>query len=261
MTCLWFERRKHDVVCMRRVFENSGRNFVGMDEKYVESSKRRDVEAFAYQLEDLGAPPMAPPEALAYARMDASALLAAIAGPDNALLESLKAAVMSKNKTDICDILDEKKVGSRTQRQELRQAFESGDKRAAADALRRMAQPSVNALMARSGGRPQVGIEIAGPHDPIMEVERRTAATVYLTGKAEFPKSFEMRRPVTQDGDVITYGHHQLGYDAAAWEQDCLFHAYMYDSVNAQLDMVLEACNTGILDGRLMNVRPFGRRY
>jgi len=228
---------------------------------YVDSNKRRDVEAFAYQLEDLGAPPMAPPEALAYARMDASALLAALAGPDNNLLESLKGAIMSKNKTELCDILDEKKVGSRSQRQELRAAFQNDDKRAAAEALRRMAQPAINALAARSGGRPQMAMEVAGPHDPLMGTERRLAADAYLVGKPIYPKSMEMRRPLTQESEPILYANMQLGYDAAAWEQDCLFHAYLYDCANAGLDLLIESNGTGYLDGRLMGDRPFGRKY
>jgi len=228
---------------------------------YVDTNKRRDVEAFAYELEELGAPPLAPPEALAYARMDASALLAALAGPDLALLDSLKAAVKSKNKTDLCDILDEKKVGSRAQRMELRSALQNGDKRAAADSLRRLAQPNINAMMARSGGRPQMAMEIAGPHDPLMQNERRMQASVYMTGNPTYPKSFQMRRPLTQEGDPIAYANMQLGYDAAAWEQDCLFHAYMYDCANAQLDLVIESMGTGYLDGRLMGDRPFGPTY
>lgn len=228
---------------------------------YVDGNKRRDVEAFAYQLEELGAPPMAPPEALAYARMDASALIFALAGHDNQLLNQLQAAVTNKDMIALVDALDDKKVGSRSQRQELRQAFQSEDKRAAADALRRMAQPFVNAMMARSGGRPQMAMEIAGPHDPLMGTERRIAADVYMTGKPVYPKSFEMRRPLTQEGDVITYANMQLGYDAAAWEQDCLFHPYLQDAANAQLDLVIESMGTGYLDGRLMGDRPFGPRY
>eukprot|EP00413_Alexandrium_margalefii_P046791 CAMPEP_0204606646 /NCGR_PEP_ID=MMETSP0661-20131031/59212_1 /ASSEMBLY_ACC=CAM_ASM_000606 /TAXON_ID=109239 /ORGANISM="Alexandrium margalefi, Strain AMGDE01CS-322" /LENGTH=267 /DNA_ID=CAMNT_0051617987 /DNA_START=61 /DNA_END=864 /DNA_ORIENTATION=- len=228
---------------------------------YVEASRRRDAEAFAGQLEEMGAPPHAPPEAMEYARMDAAALLQRLAGPDKALLEELQAAVVAKDMAAFAAALEGKKVGNRSLRQELQAASSKGDKAGMADALRRLGLPALNVMMARSGPRPVMAKEIGGPHDPVMGTERRCAVDAYLTGKPMYPKSFDMRRPLTQEGDPIVYSTIALGYDAAAWELDCLYHPYVHDAANAACDLMIEAEGTGELDGRLNGTRPFGMKY
>jgi len=228
---------------------------------YVDTARRRDAEAFASQLEELGAPPRAPPEALGYARMDAAALLQLLAGNDSALLQDLQAAVLAKDMNRLCTLLEEKSIGTRQQRQDLKSAQQSGDKQTAAEVLRKMAQPALNAMMARSGPKPMMAMEVAGPHDPLMGSERRICGDVYLTGKPTKPDRFEMRRPPTQEADPLVFGNLKLGYDAAEWEPDCLFHAYLQDGANALLDLGLEAVETGELDGRLLGTRAGGLKY
>jgi len=228
---------------------------------YVEAGQRRDAEAFASQLESLGAPADAPSEALEYARLDAAALLLRLAGTDKALLEDLQAALVSKDMAAFAAALESKKVGSRSLRSDLEAAARNGDKRALADALRRLALPALNNMMARSAGKPQMGMEVAGPHDPLMGTERRCAVDCYLTGKPICPKSFEMRRPPNQEYDPIVYATISLGYDAAQWEQDCAYHPFVHDAANAVSDLAVEAHGTGYLDGRLDGSRPFGVKY
>lgn len=228
---------------------------------YVDANARRDVEAFSAQMEELGTPANAPPEAMEYARMDASAMLSRLAGGDKQLFEDLQAAVMAKNMQALLNVLEDKKVGTRSLRQELGAAIQSGDKKAAAEALRRMDQPALNAMRARTAGRPMYGKEIGGPQDIVMGTERRATSDVWLTGKPVYPASFEMSRPYNQESEPTVYGTIALGYDAAAWEQDCLFHAYVYDAGNAIMDLAIEAAGTGVLDGRLNGTRGFGPKY
>jgi len=228
---------------------------------YVDASKRRDAEAFAAQLEELGAPSFAPAEALAFARMDAAALLMRLAGNDKPLLDELQAALIAKDMEAFLATLESKKVGTRGGRQELEAAVKAKDKPAMAHALRMLCLPALNLMMAKSGPKVQVGWEIGGPFDPVMGTERRCAIDAYLTGKPMYPKSFEMRRPPTQEFDPICYASISLGYDAASWEQDCLFHSYVHDAANAISDLAIEAHGTGELDGRLNGTRPFGQKY
>uniref|UniRef100_A0A7S4VQB8 Uncharacterized protein n=1 Tax=Alexandrium monilatum TaxID=311494 RepID=A0A7S4VQB8_9DINO len=228
---------------------------------YVDTSRRREAEAFAAELEEVGAPPNAPPEAMEYARMDAAALLLRIAGSDKALLEELQAAVVKKDMSAFAEALERNKVGTRSLRQELQAAAGKGDKAGMADALRRLALPALNLMMARSGPKPQMAKEVGGPFDPVMGTERRCAVDAYLTGKPMYPKSFEMRHPLTQEGNPTVYSTIALGYDAAAWELDCLYHPYVHDAANAALDLMIEAEGTGELDGRLNGTRPFGMKY
>jgi len=228
---------------------------------YVDAGKRRDAEAFAAQLEGLGAPPSAPPEALEYARMDAAALILRLAGTDKTLLEDLQAALIAKDVEAFLSALESKKVGTRVLRQELEVALRTKDKAALAHTLRMLGLPALNAMMAKSGPRPQMAKEVGGPHDPVMGTERRCAVDAYLTGKPIYPKSFEMRRPPNQEYDPIIYSTIALGYDAAAWEQDCAFHPYVHDAANAVSDLCIEAHGTGELDGRLLGTRPFGAKY
>mmetsp|Transcript_100409 Transcript_100409/g.266916 ORF Transcript_100409/g.266916 Transcript_100409/m.266916 type:complete len:260 (-) Transcript_100409:69-848(-) len=228
---------------------------------YVDANRRREVEGFAADLEGLGAPESAPPEAMEYARMDAGALLMRIAGPDKQLFEELKAAVLAKDMAAFTSALENGKVGNRSMRMELQAAANKGDKAGMADAIRRLGLPALNIMMARSGPRPQMVKEVGGPFDPVMGTERRCAVDAYLGGKPVYPKSFDMRRPLTQESDPVVYSTIQLGYDAAAWELDCLYHAYVHDAANAALDLMIEAEGTGELDGRLNGTRPFGQKY
>jgi len=228
---------------------------------YVDSSRRRDVEGFSADLESLGAPANAPPEAMEYARMDAGALLFRLAGPDKPLFEELKAAVLAKDASAFTEALESGRVGNRAMRMDLQAAINKGDKAAIADAIRRLGLPALNTMMAKSGPKPAMVKEIGGPFDPVMGTERRCAVDAYLGGKPVYPKNFEMRRPLTQEGDPVVYSTIALGYDAAAWELDCLFHAYVYDAANAAADLCIEAEGTGELDGRLNGTRPFGMKY
>mmetsp|Transcript_8319 Transcript_8319/g.23367 ORF Transcript_8319/g.23367 Transcript_8319/m.23367 type:complete len:264 (+) Transcript_8319:98-889(+) len=228
---------------------------------YVDANRRRDAEGFAAQLEELGAPANAPPEAMEYARMDAAALLQRLAGPDRVLLEELQAAVVAKDMAAFTAALEGGKVGNRPQRQDLSSALQKGDKAVIADALRRLGLPALNTMMAKSGPKPQMVKEVGGPFDPVMGTERRCAVDSYLGGRPVYPKSFEMRRPLTQEAEPVVYSTIALGYDAAAWELDCLFHAYVYDAANAAADLCIEAEGTGELDGRLNGTRPFGMKY
>jgi len=228
---------------------------------YVDATRRRDAEAFAAQLEEIGAPPTAPPEALEYARIDAAALLQRLAGADRALLEELQAALVAKDGEAFCRALEAKKVGTSSLRKDLEAGMKKGDKPAMADALRRMGLPALNTMMARSGPKPVMAKEIGGPFDPVMGTERRCAIDCYLTGKPIYPKSFEDRRPLVQESEPVVYATIALGYDAATWEQDCQFHPYVQDAANAVMDLAIEAHGTGELDGRLNGTRPFGTKY
>lgn len=228
---------------------------------YLDASRRRDAESFASQLEEIGAPAGAPPEALEYARLDAAALLQRLAGADQTLLEELQAAVLAKSAGAFINALESAKVGSSSTRKDLEAGVRNADKAAMADALRRMGLPSLNNLMARSGPKPVMAKEIGGPFDPVMGTERRCAVDCYLSGKPMYPKSFDMRRPLTQDGEPVVYATIALGYDAATWEQDCQFHPYVQDAANAVSDLAIEAQGTGYLDGRLDGTRPFGTKY
>jgi len=228
---------------------------------YVDAAKRRDAESFAAELENLGPPANAPPEALEYARIDAAALLHRLAGSDSALQEELQAAVLAKDAAAFVAALDSKKVGSSALRKDIEAGVRNNDKNLIADALRRMALPALNNMMARSGPKPQMAKEIGGPFDPVMGTERRCAVDAYLTGKPMHPKSFDMRRPLTQEGEPTVYATIALGYDAATWEQDCQFHPYVQDAANAVMDLAIEAEGTGYLDGRLDGTRPFGTKY
>jgi uncharacterized protein YidB (DUF937 family) len=226
---------------------------------YVEPAQRRAVEAFADSMRDLGTPEDAQPEALDYARMDASAMLSRLAGGDQHLLEELQSAIMQKNMWMFVDALDRAGVGSRSDRLKLRMYVGKGDREAIAASIRILGQGALEQLKQQLGTDPAVGIEVANPSYPLMGTNRRMRQTVYLTGSNDNdPISFR-RPPNAKERPPVVYTATELGDDAADWEFKTEFHAYLLDGINAAENLMLEAKNEGMLDGRCLE--PWGGGY
>lgn len=229
---------------------------------YVEASQRKTVEAFAQQLETLGMPEDCDaPEYLDYCRMDASALLIHLANSRPGVLERLQEAVVSKDVNGFIDALQNAFVLSRDVISSLRTACEAGDKEALAEGLRNLAEEEVWRLMQEAEEQAQSGRELANPTDPLMSNERRVKAT-YFMSQFTLPEGMTSTAPIPipnrPDQEPIAYMALELGYDHAAWEEECQMHAYMWDGINAGSDMMQESRGIGFLDGRTVGLRGQG---
>merc|ERR1719401_3020527 len=117
-------------------------------EVIVEGQKRRDAESFAAKLqsEKIGST-MESPEYLAYARMDASALLTRIAKDKPGLLQALQDAIIKKDLQAFIVALEEQKAAKPKDLSDLRAALKSKNTDAFADVLRRIAMPELQKII------------------------------------------------------------------------------------------------------------------
>jgi hypothetical protein len=231
---------------------------------YVDASNRNKVEAFAKQMESLGVPEdCESSEYLPYCRMDASALLIHLANEKPGLLEKMQAAIMSKDADAFTDALSNAfGVLSRDAIRSIRTACEAGDKEALAEWLRSLAEEGVAGLMQEAEEGAQTAREVGNATDPPCGTERRCKVDEYLTTWT-LPEGVTTIAPIPPDPhrnnkDAIAYWNISLGDDAASWEQQQLFHPYVYDGCNAASDLMQESRGVGFLDGRTVGLRGQG---
>merc|ERR1712060_442953 len=97
-----------------------------MPEIFVESSKRRDAESFAAKLqsEKVGST-VESPEYLAYARMDAAALLTRICKDKPGLLQALQDAIVARNLSAFVTALEDQKAAKPKDITEMKAALKA----------------------------------------------------------------------------------------------------------------------------------------